>query len=232
MPDHRYAQFCPIARAAEVLGERWTLLILRELFCGPQRFSDLARRLPGISSSVLAERLGRLEARGIAMRRELPPPAPATLYELTPLGSELEPLMLQLVRFGVRMLDAPRPEDHLEPEWLPMALAAFARREPTPPRRIALRIFGDAAENAGDVAVFVEGGSGGTVIRTAAAANGDAEVTVRLPPLLLLGLATGQLDPEAAASDGQIEIEGDASALRALPDLFDLQAVLARPNPS
>ena len=115
MPDHRYAQFCPIARAAEVLGERWTLLILRELFCGPQRFSDLARRLPGISSSVLAERLGRLEARGIAMRRELPPPAPATLYELTPLGSALEPLMLQLVRFGVRMLDAPRPEDHLEP---------------------------------------------------------------------------------------------------------------------
>ncbi|HSJ96046.1 MAG TPA: helix-turn-helix domain-containing protein, partial [Myxococcota bacterium] len=71
MSEFRYAQFCPLARAAEVLGERWTLLIVRELMVGPQRFSDLRRRLPGVSSSVLAERLDRLERRGIVRRAQL-----------------------------------------------------------------------------------------------------------------------------------------------------------------
>ncbi len=75
----RYAQFCPLACAAEILGERWTLLILRELFVGPQRFTDLRRRLPGISSSILATRLARLEERGIVARSSLAPPTPAAL---------------------------------------------------------------------------------------------------------------------------------------------------------
>ena len=75
MVEFRYAQFCPLARAAEVVGERWTLLIVRELLLGAKRFSDLRQPLAGVSSSVLADRLGRLEARGLVTRRETPPPA-------------------------------------------------------------------------------------------------------------------------------------------------------------
>ncbi|MCH8132535.1 MAG: helix-turn-helix transcriptional regulator [Myxococcales bacterium] len=75
--DFRYAQFCPLARAAEIVGERWTLLILRELLIGPKRFSDLQAPLAGVSSSVLADRLGKLTQRGVVRRRELPPPAAA-----------------------------------------------------------------------------------------------------------------------------------------------------------
>ena len=81
----RYAQFCSVARAAEILGHRWTLLVLRELFLGPARFRDLRERLGSVSSSVLAERLRDLETRGVIAQRELPPPAGVAVYELTPL---------------------------------------------------------------------------------------------------------------------------------------------------
>ena len=125
------AQFCPVARAVEVLGERWTLLIGRELLIGPQRFSDLLRRLPGISTSVLAARLASLEERGLVMRRVLPPPAPANVYELTEAGGQgLKPLLHQLARFGLRFMDsaaARRPQR--------AGLAAARTRSLSPHRR-------------------------------------------------------------------------------------------------
>lgn len=223
MPDHRYPQFCPTARAAEILGERWTLLIARELLCGPQRFTDLRRRLPGISSSLLTERLGRLEERGLVARREAPPPAPATLYELTALGATLRPVLLELMRFGVRFIDPPRPGDHLEPDWMRLALVAFARRGPTPARRFAVRVPDEARH----VEIHVTGGRRGTTVRDGA---GAADVSLRAAPLALLGLVSGGVDPEAALAGGQIEAEGDRAALRDLPALFDLSTLLARPE--
>ena len=119
MVQSRYAQFCPLACAAEILGERWTLLILRELCIGPQRFSDLRRRLPGISPSVLTERLERLEQREIVARRQLAPPTPASLYELTSLGRELEPALAELARWGTRFLSTRRPVT----TWSPIGFA-------------------------------------------------------------------------------------------------------------
>ena len=93
MTDFRYAQFCPLARVAEIFGERWTLLIMRDLFVGPQRFSDLRRRLPGISASVLSQRLHRLETNGLVRRGTLPPPGRADIIELTELGASFEDAM-------------------------------------------------------------------------------------------------------------------------------------------
>ena len=139
MARFRYSQFCPVARAVEVLGERWTLLIGRELLIGPQRFSDLLRRLPGLSSSVLADRLASLEERGLVARRELPPPAPAELYELTESGLGLKPLLYELARFGLRFMEAPRPGDHSEPDWLRLGLEmSSAAAGATPPRVFSL----------------------------------------------------------------------------------------------
>jgi DNA-binding HxlR family transcriptional regulator len=222
VPDHRYPQFCPTARAAEILGERWTLLIARELLCGPQRFTDLRRRLPGISSSLLAERLGRLEERGLVVRREAPPPAPATLYELTELGGSLRPVLLELMRFGARFIDLPRPGDHLEPDWMRLALAAFARRSATPARRFAVRV----PDTSVDVEIYVCGGRRGTSVTDG---SGPAEVSFSAEPMQLLGLAAGGIDPDVALDSGQLVCEGDRDALRDFPALFDLSALLARP---
>ena len=125
MVDFRYAQFCPIARACELLASRWTLLIVRDLFGGPLRFSDLLRALPGISTSVLAERLAFLERHGLLTRRELAPPAASMVYELSAAGRALQPVLTELLRFGVRFMGASLPDDHVEPRWVPLGLEGF-----------------------------------------------------------------------------------------------------------
>jgi DNA-binding HxlR family transcriptional regulator/putative sterol carrier protein len=222
VPGFRYDQFCPLARAAEILGERWTLLILRELVCGPQRYSDLRRRLPGISSSVLSQRLERLESLSLIERKAQPPPTPAALYRLTDEGEAVRPALRELMRFGARYLAPPRPDDHLEPEWVPVAMQSFARTGAVPRRVIAIRI----PDGAREIAVRVIGGRRGTRVE---ARKGPAEATLRAGPLVLLGLLTGQLDPLDALDAGSIEVEGDVLVLRDLPDLFDLRDVMARP---
>jgi DNA-binding HxlR family transcriptional regulator len=212
----RYAQFCPVARAVELLGERWTLLVGRELLIGPQRFSDLLRRLPGISSSVLAERLASLEERGLVRRRELPPPAPAQVYELTEAGLGLRPVLFELARFGLRFMERPRPGDHSEPDWLRLGLDVFRRRTPTPARAFSIRV----PAGAGELRLHVAGGPQGTVVSEAEL---PAEATVFAASVAVLGLLSGALDPAAAARAGTIRVEGDADALRELPSLFDFR---------
>lgn len=223
--DFRYPQFCPLARAAEILGERWTLLVLRELACGPQRFSDLRRRLSGVSSSVLSERLVRLEERGLVTRRQEPPPAPAALYELTDDGEALRPTLLQLMRFGVRFLDGGSPDDHMEIDWLRVGLAAFARGGPLPRHTVALHLSDGATE----LVLRVVSGRDGTRLLPG---RGPAEALLRTAPVTLLALLARRLAPDQALASGALELEGDAGALRALPDLFDLDQLIARPAPT
>jgi DNA-binding HxlR family transcriptional regulator len=210
----RYAQFCPVARAVEVLGERWTLLIGRELLIGPQRFSDLLRRLPGVSTSVLAARLASLEERGLVTRRELPPPAAASVYELTEVGQGLKPLLYQLARFGLRFMDPPRPGDHSEPDWLRLGLEVFRRTGATPARAYSIRI----PDGARELRIHVAGGAQGTVVSET---DAPADTIVRAASAVVLGLVSGALDPAAATSSGALRVEGDAAALRELPALFD-----------
>jgi DNA-binding HxlR family transcriptional regulator len=108
MPTTRsYGDACGIARALDVVGERWALLVVRELLLGPQRFLDLRRALPGASSNLLTDRLRELEAREVIRRRRLEPPAGSWVYELTGWGRELEPILLALGGWGLRV---PRPD--------------------------------------------------------------------------------------------------------------------------
>jgi DNA-binding HxlR family transcriptional regulator len=101
MPTTRsYRDACPIARALDLIGERWALLVVRELLFGAQRFSDLSRALPGASTNMLTDRLRELEAHGVVRRRVLPPPAACSVYELTDRGRELEPLLNALGEWG------------------------------------------------------------------------------------------------------------------------------------
>ncbi len=120
-----YEQYCPVAHALELVGERWSLLIVRELLKGPKRYTDLADALPRIGTNVLAARLKDLETWGVVGKRRLPPPAPAQVYELTPYGLELKPVLRELARWGLRSLPAPEDDAALAPGWLPGALDTF-----------------------------------------------------------------------------------------------------------
>ena len=104
-----YGDACGIARALDVVGERWAFLVVRELLLGPQRFSDLRRALPNAASNVVADRLRELEGRGVISRRTLPPPAGSAVYELTRWGRELEPIVLALGNWGIRVPLPPTP---------------------------------------------------------------------------------------------------------------------------
>src|ERR671932_2334906 len=113
----RFDQYCPIAHALSLVGERWALLVVRELLKGPRRYTDLAAGLPGIGTNVLATRLRELEEAGVVQRRKLPPPAASTVYELTEYGEGLEEVMHAVARWGARSLGLPRREDDLDPTW-------------------------------------------------------------------------------------------------------------------
>ncbi|HYJ29191.1 MAG TPA: helix-turn-helix domain-containing protein, partial [Allosphingosinicella sp.] len=101
-PKRRYDDACGAAHALDLAGERWALLVMRELMLGPKRFTDLRADLPGISANVLTQRLEGLESAGVLARRRLPPPAPAQVYELTPWGYEAEPIFQVLGRWAAR----------------------------------------------------------------------------------------------------------------------------------
>ncbi len=103
-----YCDACAAAHALDLVGERWALLVVRELLLGPKRFTDLRAGLPGASPNVLAQRLRELERAGVVRRRKLPPPAGSRVYELTDWGLELEPVITQLGRWGARSPSRPR----------------------------------------------------------------------------------------------------------------------------
>src|SRR6266540_6306241 len=118
----RYDQYCPIAHALGQVGERWSLLIVRELLQGPKRYTDLAASLPRIGTNILAARLRELEASGLIAKRRLEPPAASQVYELTAYGQGLKPVMRELALWGLQSIDAPGESDELAPGWLHSAL--------------------------------------------------------------------------------------------------------------
>ena len=188
-----YDQYCPVAHALDLVGERWSLLVVRELQHGPLRYSDLHERLERCSTNVLASRLKELEAGGIITRRRLPPPAASTVYELTETGASLAPVLAALARWGLRTLGPP-PEDVAFPAgWLEKALrtavAAYA-----PEARIGFAI--------GDERATLEADS-----VTAGIAD-DADAVVSGTPADLYALLVGDT--------GTAEITGDAEVVAQL----------------
>jgi DNA-binding HxlR family transcriptional regulator len=139
----RYDQYCPIACSLGLIGERWTLLVVRELMHGPKRYTDLVDGLHGIGTNILAARLKALEAAGLVERRKLPPPAASNVYELTPTGQGLRPVLHELARFGARLMGPP-PVDALDPGWLVDALD-LALSPISPVGRLAFQIGDEQA---------------------------------------------------------------------------------------
>ena len=213
----RYDQFCPLARATEILAGRWTLLIVRELLTAPRRFSDLLRPLPGISTSVLSNRLAHLQGHGLVQRRALPPPAASSVYELTRAGRELLPSVIELARWGLRFLGAPGPDDHVDPGWAWIGLVCLARRGPSLARTVNISVPDVGYEHR----LHVAGGPQGTAVSHEFS---DADLSITAPTLVLLGLASGRLDPEEAVRSGLLRAEGNLEVLEDFPVLFDIQS--------
>jgi DNA-binding HxlR family transcriptional regulator len=135
--DRTYGQYCPIAAGLDLIGDRWTLLILRELSMGDQRFTDLRAQLPGIAPNLLTERLRSLQAIGLVTSAELPPPAARSVYRLTDDGRRIEPVLRSVARFGARYLSGD-PTKVFDASRVAFALLAPWRRRPEAPLRARL----------------------------------------------------------------------------------------------
>ncbi|MFQ5458606.1 MAG: winged helix-turn-helix transcriptional regulator [Myxococcota bacterium] len=215
MPSFRYPQTCAIARAAEVVGERWMLLVLRELALGPRRFTDLRERLSGVSASVLTARLAHLREKNLIRRTTLPPPAASAVYALTEEGRSLLPVLYALLRWGVRYLGAPEPDDKFEAEWLRLGLAAYARRSESPACAIEIQV----TNNGTAFHVVLSGGPDGTVVSEG---SGPADLSLTVPSDALLGLVNGAVRPADALATGALRAEGNLELLDLLPQFFDM----------
>lgn len=213
----RYDQFCALARAAEIVGERWTLLVVRELLLGPKRFTDLRGRLHGISTSILSERLSRLEEAGLVRRAFLEPPAASTVYELTDDGAALKPAVFELIRWGARFLLPFRPGEQFEPDWLRLALTAYANHGPTPALSFQIRV----PHGQKQAVIRASGGPDGTSL---SADESPADVAVTADGETVLSLMGGRLRPQDALDQGLIQVEGDVAALQRFSELFDAAA--------
>jgi DNA-binding HxlR family transcriptional regulator/putative sterol carrier protein len=201
----RYDEFCPIAHALSLVGERWALLVVRELLNGPKRYTDLVHGLPGIGTNILAARLRELETAGVVRRRKLPPPAASTVYELTEYGAELNEAVYALGRWGARTLGPPKPGDELDPDWGVEAIPAL----------FDARAAGDLDETwvleIGD-GVFTARIADGRVEASVGAAA-DADAVVKTDMETFYWLIAGGLEPAEALESGRVTIDGDPAVL-------------------
>jgi DNA-binding HxlR family transcriptional regulator len=206
MKKRGYDQYCGIAHALDLVGDRWALLVARELMRGPLRYTDLVDRLPGIGTNILAARLRDLEAGGVIAKRTLPPPAASRVYELTEYGHALKPVLRELGLWGARSLGPPTHEEELFPGWLVNVLdtvlspvAPEGRFEFRVGEEVASLVDGEAVEGSiEDPDVVVQGAPGG-VYRLFVEQQADA-VSVQGDRELLQRLVEASPQPLAASS--------------------------------
>ncbi len=211
MPRRAYGQFCGLSRALELVGERWSLLIVRDLLVGPKRFTDLHRGLCGIPTNVLTARLKELEQAGIVRRRILPRPATSIVYELTQYGAELEEPVVYLGRWGAKSLGEPRPEEIATPDSLVMALRSTFRREAARGLHAGFELrFGATILHARIDDGELQAGEGELP---------GADLTVEAGTALK-ALMAAEITPKAAVANGSVRVSGNAKLLQRFVELF------------
>ena len=208
-----YDQFCAMARGLDVLGERWTLLIIRDLLLGPKRYKDLLEGLPGIGTNLLADRLREMEELGVLERATLPPPAGSTVYQLTEAGQAIEPIMMSLGRWGARFLaSGPRKTDVMVPRAYFVAMrgtfnpGAAAGLDTTYELRVDGLVF--------EVSIH----DGRITTREAQPSHPDAVITMDVETLN--ALLFRMLTPSAALGSGRVQVKGAPGALEQFIGVF------------
>ena len=213
-----YGQYCGFARALEVVGERWALLVVRDLLVGPKRFTDLLRGLPGIPSNVLTARLKELENAGVARRRVLPRPARAVVYELTEYGLELEPVVAELGRWGAKNLGDPRPDETITVDSLITALRTTFHPD-------AARGFRAGYElRVGEIVLHARVDDGR--VKAAAGALPGANLIIEAGPGIR-ALMAGELSPADAVANGTVHLTGNSRLLTRFAKIFRIEPMPA-----
>ncbi|MDX2523574.1 winged helix-turn-helix transcriptional regulator [Streptomyces europaeiscabiei] len=208
-PRRSYDQYCSAARALDLVGDRWTLLIVRELLAGPRRYTDLHADLPGVSTDVLASRLKGMERDGLTTRRRLPPPGAAYVYELCPRGRELLPVLQALGAWGEGALGERRATDAVRAHWFALPLLRG--------------LEGVSAGSAGLVEVRLEEGefhvwvgAGEGSVYGEGPAPGEADVRLSLDAGTCGALGRGELGLREAVRQGLVEVVGEGALAKEL----------------
>ena len=205
-----YDQYCGLALALDRIGERWTLLIVRELLTGPKRYVDLCNGLPSVATNLLSNRLKGMEADGLITRKLLPPPAASTVYTLTDLGLELEDAVHALIRWGGNFMGHRSDGQNFQTHWLPLALQSVMTHAP-------------AAGNQLTVAINLPEGT--TTLRFEESGirivpeDGEPDLRLHGRAELVLGLASGFLTWDSALASG-LSVTGPDPKIAALRSLF------------
>jgi DNA-binding HxlR family transcriptional regulator len=208
-----YGEACRFAYALDVVGERWALLVVRELLLGPKRFTDLRTGLPHASSNILSERLRDLEQSGVIQRRKLPPPAASTVYELTEWGRELEPIVTKLGAWGARSPIPPQSQE-IGPDSIVLALRSLFDPE-------AGEIDAAYELGLGDERFHVEVADGELHVGRGGAEEPAAKIAFADAPTFAAVLA-GRLPLEEAIASGAARIEGSKQAAKRFLRLFPM----------
>jgi len=213
-----YGDSCGIARALDIVGERWALLVVRELILGPKRFTDLREGLPRLGPDMLAQRLRDLEEAGVVRRRTLPAPAASRVYELTEWGADLEPVLLELGRWGSRV----RLPDQPPPLGVDAAILAL---ETTFDPASAVGVNESYEIRLGDqrFSLTVTGGR----LRISRGEGGDAAVSIDTDTVTLAAVAFHGRPLQDAMELGDAHVHGDPAAAERLLTLFRAPAVVA-----
>ncbi|MGW1780044.1 winged helix-turn-helix transcriptional regulator [Streptomyces sp. NPDC002143] len=203
-PRRSYDQYCSAARALDTVGDRWTLLIVRELLAGPRRYTDLHADLPGVSTDVLASRLKDMERDGLATRRRLPPPGAAYVYELTARGRELLPVLQALGKWGEAELGERRPTDAVRAHWFALPLLRGLEGEGL----VEVRL------DEGEFHLLV--GAEGVPVYGDGPAPAEPDARLVLDVDTCMGVAQGELSVLDAVRAGRIDVSGDGALAKAL----------------
>ncbi|MGY1581152.1 winged helix-turn-helix transcriptional regulator [Streptomyces sp. MN13] len=205
MPPRRsYDQYCSAARALDVIGDRWTLLIVRELLAGPRRYTDLHADLPGVSTDVLASRLKDMERDGLTTRRRLPPPGAAYVYELTPRGRELLPVLQAVGAWGQAELGERRPTDAVRAHWFALPLLRGLEGQGV----VEVRL------DEGEFHLYV-GAEDGPLYGDGPA-PGEPDARLVLDVDTCTAVARGEAGLADAVRDGRVTVTGDGAIAKAL----------------
>src|SRR6187402_311190 len=199
-----YGQFCTVARGAEVLGEAWTPLVVRELLCGSRRFNELRRGVPRMSPTLLTQRLRKLEEMGVIERRK---DNGAWEYHLTPAGEELRPIVVGLGHWGARWIGSRLKRDQLDAGFLMWDIRRFARMERFPPgRRVVIHFrFSDAPRGEKVWWLVVEKGSADLCRDDP---GHELDVVVEASVRALTDVWTGESEPQAEIAAGRLKVQG------------------------
>lgn len=215
MTRRTYDQYCPIATALEVVGERWSLLIVRELLVSARRYSELRAALPGMWTNLLADRLAHLERHGVIRRVQRPAPGASTVYELTEEGVALEPVLLALGGWGLSRLGDQRPDQPVPTSTAVLAgLRAWFRPE------LAADVDEAFGAQLGELAVVMEVSRGRVRINPTDARVPTATLTA--DPAVLLDVRRGELGVADAEESGKLRFDGSRAAVVRFRRLFQL----------